>query len=420
MKKIISYLLAVAAVALFAGCDNEKTQSTEFQVKTIEITDITETTAKTGGKVTSEKNVDITDRGVCWSTSPNPTTEDSKTTDGKGLGEFTSEISGLKPETKYYVRAYAVSDTAVRYGEELSFTTETAIPVVETMGITEITDISAKAKGHINVDTADITEAGFCWGTAENPGTDGMKATGTYDGSDLLADITDLQPETTYFIRAYAVRGGETHYGEQLSFITLEPSAYDSGISNITGNIDLPEMVGDGMAECFEDYFSEDSYYWSMILYSEGKMGLPDDEIQLEFSTPINDMNTIPEGRYPIARNIQEGAVNTADPGNRDEDSYDWGCWYFFHDGENYTKEAGAVGGKGFVDVELVDGSGEMAEYKISFEFYDTNGYKITGTLEGFILNFSATEESTVTTLTVQNPKTARAKAKFDAKKSRM
>lgn len=421
MKKIISYLLAVAAMVSLAGCDNEKKEFVEFQVQTVEITEITETSAKTGGKTTCEKNVTITERGVCWSISQNPTTESDKTRDGEGLGEFTSEISGLEPGTTYYVRAYAVSGTIVRYGEELSFTTEKTVPVVETTEITEITDVSAKFAGLINVAATDITEVGFCWGTTENPGADGPKVAGTYEGSGFYANIVALQPETAYFVRAYAVMGDETHYGEQLSFTTLELAGYASGISNITANIDMPEMTGDGMVECWEDYFAEDTYYWSMILYSVGRMGMPDDEIQLEFNTPINDMNTIPDGRYPIARNIQEGVVNTADPGNRDENGDDRGCWYYFHDGENYTSEAAAVGGKGFVEIERVEGSGEEAFYNISFEFYDTNGYKITGKMEeGYILNFSATAASSTPAMSAQSPKTARAKAKFDAKRSGM
>ena len=517
MKKIVTYLLATAAVAIMWGCNNEKKEFVEFQAETTAITEITQSSAKTGGKVTSEGNVNIAVRGVCWNTSAKPTTENSKTSDGEGLGEFTSEISGLEPGTTYYVRAYAISGTTVRYGEELSFKTAEELPAVTTTEITEISDISAKTGGKINVATADVTASGVCWGISENPGVDGNKTTdtadgngvfvsqltglqpntkyyvrayiirageptygqqisftsnkpvvetssiteitdvsatlagvinvdtddvtetgffwgtsenpetgvnkavGTRDGNDFTAGITGLEPKTIYYVKAYAVRGEVTYFGEQLSFETLEEIPYDSGISNITGNIDLPAMSGDGMAECYEDYFSEDSYYWSMILYSEGKMGLPDNEIQLEFSTPINDMNTIPDGRYEIANKIQKGVKNTADPGNRDENDYDWGCWYFFHDGENYTQNAASVGGKGFVEIELLEGSGEEAIYNISFEFYDTNGYKVTGKMEeGYILNFSATEAAAKASPMKHTQKAERFKAKFDAKRNRM
>jgi hypothetical protein len=62
-------------------------------------------------------------RGVCWSTSPNPTTADSYTIDGTGTGTFVSILSGLTPNTLYYVRAYATNSVGTAYGNEVSFTT---------------------------------------------------------------------------------------------------------------------------------------------------------------------------------------------------------------------------------------------------------------------------------------------------------
>ena len=76
-----------------------------------------------GGNVTFDGWSEITARGVCWSTSPNPTINDSKTTDGSGIGSFTSNITGLADGTTYYVRAYATNSKGTAYGEEKSFTT---------------------------------------------------------------------------------------------------------------------------------------------------------------------------------------------------------------------------------------------------------------------------------------------------------
>ena len=77
---------------------------------------VTQTSATSGGTVVSDDTVPITGRGVCWSTSYNPTTSDSCTNDGTGPGEFTSSIVGLIENTSYYVRAYAVSPLGTVYG----------------------------------------------------------------------------------------------------------------------------------------------------------------------------------------------------------------------------------------------------------------------------------------------------------------
>jgi len=76
--------------------------------------------------VTSDGGSSVTARGVCWSTSQNPTTSNSKTTNGTGLGTYTSNITGLSPNTTYYVRAYATNSQGTAYGEQRTFKTLTA------------------------------------------------------------------------------------------------------------------------------------------------------------------------------------------------------------------------------------------------------------------------------------------------------
>ena len=93
-------------------------------ISTSAVSDITETTATGGGSVSANGYSEVTARGVCWSTNPNPTVNGSHTSDGNGLGTFTSSISDLEPGTSYYVRAYATNSAGTSYGEEVSFTTE--------------------------------------------------------------------------------------------------------------------------------------------------------------------------------------------------------------------------------------------------------------------------------------------------------
>jgi uncharacterized protein (TIGR02145 family) len=88
---------------------------------TTAVSTITETTATTGGNVSSDGRALVTARGVCYSTSPNPTTSNEIIASGTGSGSFVSELSGLIAGTTYYVRAYATNSTGTGYGNEISF-----------------------------------------------------------------------------------------------------------------------------------------------------------------------------------------------------------------------------------------------------------------------------------------------------------
>lgn len=92
-------------------------------VTTAAATEVTGTTAKTGGNVTADGGSAVTARGVCYGLTPNPTIAGSKTTDGASTGAFISNLTGLRGLTKYYARAYATNSVGTAYGPEITFTT---------------------------------------------------------------------------------------------------------------------------------------------------------------------------------------------------------------------------------------------------------------------------------------------------------
>lgn len=94
-------------------------------VLTTAVSDVAMTTAIAGGNVSSDQGSSVTVRGVCYSTSTEPTTADTCTTDNTGEGVFSSSVVGLLPGTQYYVRAYATNAEGTSYGSELTFTTLT-------------------------------------------------------------------------------------------------------------------------------------------------------------------------------------------------------------------------------------------------------------------------------------------------------
>ena len=117
------YTFTVTGSASYVAVFTTSQNVTLPTVTTNQVTNITQTTATGGGNVTSGGNATVTARGVCWSTSHNPTTSNNHTTDGTGTGSFTSSITGLTANTTYYVRAYATNSAGTAYGSEISFTT---------------------------------------------------------------------------------------------------------------------------------------------------------------------------------------------------------------------------------------------------------------------------------------------------------
>ena len=92
-------------------------------VVTTSVTNVTYTSASVGGEVTNDGNTTVTERGVVYSTSSNPTISNSKKRSGSGTGAYSVELSDLSEGTTYYVRAYAINSKGTAYGEQVSFTT---------------------------------------------------------------------------------------------------------------------------------------------------------------------------------------------------------------------------------------------------------------------------------------------------------
>jgi len=198
------------------------------------VTGIMAKSALSGGIILSDEGLSITQKGLVWSTNPNPTLTDSKTEQGSGNPSFVATLSDLLPNTVYYVRSYATNSIGTGYRNEQSFTTRDGIIVLTTNDITEITSTSAQTGGEITDDGgATVTERGIVWSL--NPNTSitvnqGKTISGTGTGL-FSASLTSLTAETTYYVRAYATNELGTQYGNEFSFSTL--------VSNYTNSISM-------------------------------------------------------------------------------------------------------------------------------------------------------------------------------------
>jgi len=214
-------------------------------VTTTSVSNTTENSAQSGGNITDYGGASVTARGVCWSTSQNPTISDNHTTNGSGIGSFTSSITGLTPNTTYYVRAYATNSVGTAYGNEISFQA-LSLPTVATWSVDVITGNSARSGGTI-IDSGGnaLTAIGVCWSTSQNPTISDNHTTDVIGGGAdpglqlwFESSITGLSPGTSYYLRAYATNSVGTGYGDEVNFTTtgqaiVSPTVTTSSASDI-------------------------------------------------------------------------------------------------------------------------------------------------------------------------------------------
>ncbi len=227
----------MGALFLFTfSCTKDEPSSTNTLVPVLStnaINDLSGTTASCGGNITSDGGATVTARGVCWSTGQTPTISDSKTSDGTGTGSFSSSITGLSPNTAYYVRAYATNSEGTGYGSSISFTTpgDFHLPELTTNVINDLSGTTATCGGNITSDGGSaITARGVCWSTGSSPTIANSKTSDGTGAGSFTSAITGLSPTTAYFVRAYATNNTGTAYGSEISFTTL-------------GDYHLPELT---------------------------------------------------------------------------------------------------------------------------------------------------------------------------------
>ncbi len=200
-------------------------------VTTTDTSNVTLISATSGGTITNDCGCTITSRGVCWSTSANPTTANNKTINGTGSGSFTSILTGLTQYTTYHIRAYATNCAGTNYGPDITFTTKGTLPTVTTDQITGIMTTQTIALGTVtSIGSSSVTERGFCWSTSINPTIVNNKLVCSSGAGAFNGSLSYLIPNTTYHLRAYATNAIGTNYGADSTFHTL--NAYYAGFES--------------------------------------------------------------------------------------------------------------------------------------------------------------------------------------------
>ena len=192
-------------------------------VTTAMVIDVGHDSATCGGEVTDDGGSDVTARGLCWGQQPTPSLSDHHSVDSCGTGSFTHPITGLHPDTKYYVRAYATNAKGTSFGNERVFTTKSMKPAVKTVEVTDIDMVSASVQCHVTTDGGSaIMDRGVCWSRQPEPTLqDASLASGEGLGP-YVCNLVGLDANTTYYVRAYVINNFNTYYGNELIFTTLK------------------------------------------------------------------------------------------------------------------------------------------------------------------------------------------------------
>ncbi len=294
-------------------------------IVTTQPTNVAYNSATVGGNVTNDGGAEVTERGMVYGTSQNPTTEDGKVASGSGLGEFTCDLTALQDGVTYYARAYAINAKGMVYGEEVSFTTKQQFsPTIATVEPINVTATSATVGGNVTSDGgAEVTERGIAYATTQNPTTADSKVTSGSGLGQFTCNLTDLQDGTTYYARAYAINAKGTAYGEVVSLTTLSLNGHeyvDLGLSVKWATMN----VGANSPEDYGDYFAwgetsiKNTYNWSTYKWCNGSSstltkyntsstyGTVDNKTQLELSDDAAHVNWGGSWRMPTDAELTE------------------------------------------------------------------------------------------------------------------
>jgi uncharacterized protein (TIGR02145 family) len=234
-------LMMLVATLLFQSCKTDEVVIAP-QVTTINATNITFNSATMGGTVKSNGGAEIKAKGICYATTATPTIQSDTTNQGAGSQNFTSQLTELLPNTKYYVRAYATNSAGTGYGEEFSFTTGEGLPSI-TLAITNTTYKEIFANWTITAQGASaISLSGWVISTTNALPLTGTDVFTSFNTSATFVEktIADLEIGKKYYVRAFAANGQGTAYSNVVEATTKNlPTATD-----IDGNVYGSVLIG--------------------------------------------------------------------------------------------------------------------------------------------------------------------------------
>jgi uncharacterized protein (TIGR02145 family) len=304
----IYYVLALAGANQSDTIKFEITPIFPVVVTTGVVSGIAPTSAKVDGNVTDAGGTTVTSKGICWSTTPGPTINNSKVLAGTGMGVFTGVLSGLQPGIIYYVRAFGENSLGVSYGAQISFQT-TGIPLISSTEISNITASGVVCTVNITNDGgAAISSRGICWSTSTNPTINDSK---TIEGSGVgifSSTISGLKPSTIYYLKAYATNIYGTIYGQELTFSTTTAPKFTAGEGVIDIDNNSYRTVIIGGVEWMAENLKVSKYNDGSLIYNANS--LSDVQWSDLASSAVTDYNKIESNSSQFGKLYNWYAVN--------------------------------------------------------------------------------------------------------------
>lgn len=237
--------------------------------------------------------------GICISTHPDASLSDATLLVGNGIGTFQMLIDSLTPYTTYYVRAYATNTIGTSYSEEVTFSTEADVPLVQTIGVPEIGNVFAIATGNVVSDNGSaIIARGICWSTNNQPTISDSVAHTSGTMGQFSLPINNLEPGQNYFLRAFAANNIGTSYGDVVTFRTLNTE-------NINGfDVSWNDSVTPDQQEVIRQILN------NIIIVEGGNATIGSTQQENESPVHTAKLNTFGIGKYEVTQKEWSRIVN--------------------------------------------------------------------------------------------------------------
>ncbi len=246
MKKAIGFTLFILIVYFFYSC--KKDSPVIPTLTTSGISGITANSAVSGGNIKSDGGDQVVSEGICWNTSGDPVTDDNKISTNGSSTLFTGTMTGLDPNTTYYVRAWATNGVGTGYGQSVTFKTEGDNPVITVLNVTGLSTVSATINMKVNPGYLATTYR-ILWGTGTDYGNTFVPQENNFEGGSdvsISSELTGLAPGTTYHYRIEATNELGSTQSVDNTFRTLGdiPSVTNPVLSEYTtGSVDITAWV---------------------------------------------------------------------------------------------------------------------------------------------------------------------------------
>lgn len=223
MKKLKNLGMLIILMIMLTGCTKCKPENDIIlpELAQSNFSNLTKTSVTISGNVTSDGGGNVT-KGVYISTTGEPSSADRTEYGGTGTGAFSCQIDNLEPNTNYRAKVFASNEAGTTLGLTIAFKT-----VLDPIGITtkvasDITLTTAISGGVITEFGSNIiAERGIVYKLTKLPTIMDNKIVYTGNDADYTCLIANLQPNTKYYVKAYATSSkGETYYGEEITVWT--------------------------------------------------------------------------------------------------------------------------------------------------------------------------------------------------------